>query len=190
MASPTRAGTLEQTRICRACHQTKLICEFRVRPDKPHLHRHQCLPCERFYKARWKAENPEAASSYKGTLEYKESQRRYMRRLRMEDPEKYRRLSRSYNLKSDYGITLEDYELIYSAQGGKCAICEESGKAYDATITGRGNVPGILVVDHDHKTGKIRELLCSRCNNALGWFKDDPVFLLKAVAYLRKHSGE
>lgn len=70
-----------------------------------------------------------------------------------------------------YGLTPEHYEALLSAQGGRCAICG-------------GRPTGNLHVDHDHNTGKVRGLLCGRCNPALGAFQDSPRILLAAVRYL------
>lgn len=77
-----------------------------------------------------------------------------------------------------FGISLEDYDLKLEEQKGVCAICGglcKSGKR--------------LAVDHDHKTGNIRDLLCGNCNGGLGKFQDNPELLIKAADYLRKHSG-
>lgn len=62
-------------------------------------------------------------------------------------------------------------------QGGKCALCEEQ------CLTERE-----LAIDHCHKTGKIRGLLCNRCNMALGAFQDNPLLLEKAIYYLTNKS--
>ena len=79
-----------------------------------------------------------------------------------------------------YGITLEQYYEILDDQLGKCAICH-------ATCSGmRKGVPRLyFCVDHDHKTGKIRGLLCLGCNKILGAFNDDPELFIKAMYYLR-----
>lgn len=60
-------------------------------------------------------------------------------------------------------------------QGGVCAICGGKDKNFR------------LAVDHCHQTGKIRGLLCSACNKAIGGFKDSPMLLIKAMRYLHKH---
>ena len=65
------------------------------------------------------------------------------------------------------------YNAMWLAQDGKCAIC-------------RLVCIKSLAVDHCHKTGKIRGLLCMRCNTALGMFKDDPSLLLRAIEYLKQ----
>ena len=73
-----------------------------------------------------------------------------------------------------YGITAEEYQAIYEAQGGKCAICQRA--------TGRNKK---LSVDHDHKTGEVRGLLCTPCNrDVLGHLRDSVAALLRAVRYL------
>jgi hypothetical protein len=79
-----------------------------------------------------------------------------------------------------YGLSVEDYSRMLASQGGVCKLC--------------GSPPGTgrqkrLHVDHDHKTGKVRGLLCDHCNHALGKMKDDPVLLRKAAAYLEARHG-
>ena len=77
-----------------------------------------------------------------------------------------------------YGLTLDEYAAMFLAQNGVCAICGQSES--------RSNQygPNSLAVDHNHETGELRGLLCSRCNVALGLFKDDENLLLSALAYL------
>lgn len=70
-----------------------------------------------------------------------------------------------------YVMYNDEYHKMYMKQYGVCAICEE-----EATH-----------VDHSHKTGKIRGLLCNRCNLGLGLFRDDHVLLSLAAQYLRIH---
>lgn len=82
-------------------------------------------------------------------------------------------------LKRYYNITLEEYDQMVGIQGGKCAIC--GGKNPNGKR---------LHVDHNHKTGKIRGLLCFECNTALGNMKDDIDILNKAITYLRERSGD
>ena len=90
---------------------------------------------------------------------------------------------RRTHLKTTYGLTLEDYEEMLSKQDGKCAICQVS---QDISIDRRGRVKSTLYIDHCHKTGKVRGLLCSLCNNGLGNFRDSDELLNKAVEYLKK----
>ena len=77
-------------------------------------------------------------------------------------------------LKIQYGITLEQYKQLMSEQHGQCAICSRtSGKRK-------------LAVDHDHKSNKVRGLLCHTCNSALGLFYENVSFLQNAISYLQR----
>lgn len=87
--------------------------------------------------------------------------------------------SKRYNF-SRYGITQEQFEEMFEAQGGVCAICGS------AATPGIGPASQRLHVDHDHRTGKVRALLCNNCNRGLGYLQDDYELLLKAVAYLKE----
>lgn len=89
-------------------------------------------------------------------------------------------------LKLRYGITPERYEEMWSAQNGKCAICgnEETAINYNTKKVQK------LAVDHCHKTGKVRELLCQDCNRGIAKFKEDPTILQKAIEYIIKHQTE
>lgn len=80
---------------------------------------------------------------------------------------------------ASYGITKETYVQKFKDQQGLCAICK---KPWEGNV---GNPD--LVVDHDHASGKIRDLLCPHCNHLLGHAFDSPKILLSAAAYLTKH---
>lgn len=85
-----------------------------------------------------------------------------------------------YRIKTTYGITPEDYYKLFKSQNGRCAICGQI-----ETIRNRGNNISRLSIDHDHKTGKIRGLLCHACNRGLSCFKDNSFRLIKAIKYLK-----
>lgn len=78
-----------------------------------------------------------------------------------------------------YKITPEQYQYMYDLQNGVCLICAQ-------TTEGRGKAKNRLAVDHNHTTGKIRGLLCSHCNTALGLFRDNVSLLQSAVMYLQE----
>jgi hypothetical protein len=82
---------------------------------------------------------------------------------------------RKVSLKKKYGITVDEYNLKLEAQQHKCAVCGgvDNNKS--------------LAVDHCHKTGKIRDLLCMSCNLVLGKVNDSPELLIKLANYLTKH---
>lgn len=80
-----------------------------------------------------------------------------------------------------YGLTAADYHRMLAQQGGGCAICARA----DA-----GGRPGARFhVDHCHRTGRVRGLLCSNCNTGIGKFADDPGRLERAALYLRTPNG-
>ena len=76
----------------------------------------------------------------------------------------------------NYKIRPADYWRMHEDQSGRCALCSEPERGKR----------GMLHVDHDHATGRVRGLLCHHCNVALGHFRDDPVRLQAAIAYLSR----
>jgi len=88
----------------------------------------------------------------------------------------YNESNRAYKLKYSYGISEEDYDAMLSYQNGVCAICD------GVNPSGRR-----LAVDHCHTTGKVRGLLCSKCNTLLGHAGDDVDILTKSISYLAVH---
>ncbi|KQO05064.1 hypothetical protein ASF06_18645 [Agreia sp. Leaf244] len=80
---------------------------------------------------------------------------------------------RRRRLRERYKLTTEEFDELRESQAGRCAIC---GKE-DSSESG-------LVVDHDHRTGRVRGLLCNGCNVGLGFLQDDHEVLTAAAAYL------
>jgi Recombination endonuclease VII len=85
--------------------------------------------------------------------------------------------------KRNYGINDAILKQMKEDQNNCCAICGSKG-----FFINKNNSTELLAVDHDHNTGKVRELLCHNCNRGLGLFQDNFVLLKKAAAYLQKHS--
>jgi len=77
---------------------------------------------------------------------------------------------RQYHLRRRYGIGQADFDEMLAEQRGRCAIC---------------GAPDPRHVDHDHRTGWVRGILCFNCNGGLGQFRDNPVFLAEAITYLK-----
>jgi hypothetical protein len=94
--------------------------------------------------------------------------------------------AKGHGLRYAYGISLEEYDRMYHAQGGKCALCGAHGSSYDQA---RGRTD-TLAVDHCHNSKAVRELLCMHCNRGIGCFKDSPELLEKAIQYLKKHAAK
>lgn len=75
-----------------------------------------------------------------------------------------------YKRRRQYGITDAEYKRMREEQGDRCAICGKDRP---------------LVVDHCHDTGKVRGLLCNKCNSAIGYLGDDPTVIERAATYVR-----
>lgn len=82
---------------------------------------------------------------------------------------------KDYDLRRVYGISLEDYGAMLEAQGGVCRICRKE------CASGMR-----LAVDHCHQTGRVRGLLCGKCNTGIGQFSHDLALLKSAIAYLEE----
>jgi hypothetical protein len=86
--------------------------------------------------------------------------------------------SKDWSLRNNYGITLADFDRMLADQNNSCKICETS---FDKPELGIGDRP---CVDHDHKTGKIRGILCNACNRGIGYLKDSVRIIENAKDYL------
>ena len=84
-----------------------------------------------------------------------------------------------YFLKAKYGITPERYCEMFEAQGGVCAICKRCERRRTSSTR--------LAVDHDHETGRVRGLLCTTCNTAIGMLDDNLDLVTALFAYLEGH---
>lgn len=103
----------------------------------------------------------------------------YARAYRAANPELYR----EQYLKKKFGKDLGWYRETLESQDGVCAICKK-----EETATGRlTGMPRAYAVDHCHTTGKVRGLLCSKCNTGIGSLGDDVSRLRSAIAYLERH---
>lgn len=150
-------------------HYQRMKTEMRLKHGAPEGHSKECAKCSEI--------KPFADFSiHSGTADGRRPECRachatYHRESRRDNPDRHRK----YEAKSNYGITPELYDKMLEEHEHRCAICgsREGGKFKT------------LNIDHCHNTGKIRGLLCHLCNRGLGLFKDDPVLLEKAIAYLR-----
>lgn len=132
-----------------------------------------CLACralrqEKFknshpgYATRWSAENSETPSRAAWREEYRRNGKQ-----------------RAKDLVRIYGITPAQYDEMLAAQGGKCCICRRAKPGH--------NRINHFMVDHDHKTGSVRGLLCASCNMRLGWFEK---YAPSIDSYLSAHRSE
>jgi len=187
------------TRICCRCKVEKPLEQFVKNKNKKHGRGHACLECHNSYRRKWDAEHPtESAtveekicsmcetvkpasefhrnrSSWTGlAARCKDCQANVSRGWYQQNKGRANKRMRSNALMRQYGLTEIEYDRILESQGGGCAICE--------AVSGNGDKR--LSVDHDHQTGAVRGILCDPCNNALGFFRDDPSLLARAIQYL------
>lgn len=139
--------------------------------DRPSPRAKFCVPCskKRANEAayRWQKRNPDRFRVM-GTARAK--------RWRAANPEEAKRRQKAVMLKAKYGITLAQFNALMTAQNSCCAIC---GTPF-ASLNSKQ-----VHVDHSHKTGKVRSILCHHCNTGLGAFREQTVLLRKAITYLR-----
>lgn len=118
-------------------------------------------------KRRTRAENP---------LPHRQDALKAQKKFRENNPEEYKTYQLDWHRKKSYGISAENYAGMLEEQGGVCQICRKTN------ADGRR-----LSVDHNHETGVIRGLLCTKCNLGLGYFNDSSNTLEDALLYLREH---
>jgi hypothetical protein len=144
------------------------------------------------YQKQWKINNPEKNKErgrryYSNNKEKRKKQARdsYLKHIekrveknnqwRNNNRDKIKSYSRINGLKNKFNITLDQYNEIFNKQNGCCMICEKPQSEF----------PKALCVDHNHQTGKIRGLLCDKCNKGIGFLNDDINILLNAIQYLK-----
>jgi len=123
----------------------------------------------------WK--DPEQAKAYRREkARQMRADPEFMNKVRKNKRELYAPRYRFKIIEKKYGITEDQYNEIWIEQCGRCAICkkheQELGK--------------VLYIDHCHSTGKVRGLLCQKCNTGIGLLFDDKEILLNAIKYLEK----
>lgn len=144
-----------KTAVCSVCGPTDIY----IRPGTT---RRECGTKRRADKRNYVLRNPLTETQRAARREW---QRKY------QATDRGRAYQQDYQRMYLYGITQDDFNQMWSDQGGKCAICHEAHE--------------MLVTDHCHATGRVRGLLCRNCNFGLGHFRDDPASLLRAIEYLR-----
>jgi hypothetical protein len=118
--------------------------------------------------------------------------REYARKKRAANPEKHKEYTKTHrknfpdaererHLKRKFNITISEYDAMLVAQNNVCAICLQPETRIKDGVLYR------LAVDHNHITGKIRELLCFKCNSTLGKIETNGISLDAIAAYIKRH---
>ena len=148
-----------KAKFCNKCGKTKSLSKFTKDSKKHDGYRSGCTDCRNKRRRENRKKNPEKFKKYERHPNNKFKQWKAL-------------------LKREYGITSCQYNKMFSEQNGKCKIC----KKVENHKTKR-----LLTVDHCHTTGKVRGLLCHRCNCALGLLYDNQELLKKSIEYLKEN---
>lgn len=144
-------------RICNACGQRKSVDLFYVNRNRSDGRCTICKSCSNIKHAEWCRSNQKRASELKKASEAKK-------------PEQYAQMKRIGHWRRKYGLSAADVSERISNQKGQCPICFHPLKKF--------------FIDHDHKTGKIRGILCPGCNTAIGLLHESKECFLRAFSYL------
>lgn len=159
---------------CTKCGVEKPLSEFNKRKNRPIGFSSACKPCinssqdpekRKLSWKKWREANPEKRKASKAAWD-------------KANPEKRKLNSYKARLKK-YNLSIEQYENMLAQQHGCCAICGDLLDKAEKTH-----------IDHNHKTNKVRGILCHGCNTSLGGFKDSIDILKSAQMYLEKYNQE
>lgn len=149
-------------------------CSFQNKKNYRKKHKEKNIERSR----QWRLNNPERYKlKQKEYAKNNKDNRKISKKIwRDKNPDKVK----NSKIKRVYGITIEKYNEMLVEQNGLCKICKKP------EITKLKNKINGLAIDHCHKTGKIRSLLCLKCNSALGKFNDSIDLLQEAINYLKE----
>jgi hypothetical protein len=161
---------MNTTKICCKCKQCKPLEEFTRDKKNKDGRTYDCKACRSVIYKQWMADNPEKvkATRDKNWAYRKDYYQRPEQKL------KYRKRF----IEKKYGISYDEYEKMVDEQGNVCYICNRPEPQERNEH---------LAVDHNHKTGKVRGLLCSRCNRVIGLLEEDLQLIEKLKNYIKKH---
>lgn len=129
----------------------------------------------RAYNKQWEADNRQHRNAYQRNRLRQDPQpnRDRVRKWIADNPTKFR----EGQLMRNFGLTVAQYQAMWSAQGGLCKSCK-------IEMLDHGQKRNSVAIDHCHNSGIVRGLLCSHCNKGIGHFDDDPAKLRAAADYL------
>jgi hypothetical protein len=171
---------LVETKLCNICGEEKPISEYFVNRSSQGGRSRYCKLCLsiRQKKNRSKEEYKLRRKAYESSPEGRVKAIARKKAMFARRPE----LIRNGNLKRRFGLSHLEYDEMFRAQDGLCAICK-----LPETFIGKGGDVIRLAVDHDHETGKVRALLCRSCNIKLGVIENDMNFVALAIEYRNYH---
>lgn len=189
-------------KTCSKCKVNKPLTDFSFHRRYKDGYQHSCKICVNNYHKKYYAENKDKINgqSKKYHAENKDKRNEQKKEYRAGNKDKIKEQWKKYyagnkdkvkerskkyylrggkqkirsaSLKRRYNITSEEYDIMYIAQNGQCSICSIKLEK--------------LVVDHDHKTGVVRKLLCPSCNLAIGHLREDTHIVKAVLKYLEEY---
>lgn len=175
---------LEDTKTCSKCGETKPLDLF-LKSSKTERYLSCCKDCNRkmsreYYQKRM-ISDPEGTKEMWKQHRERQKLRGYKRPRNKEYNREY---MRKYKKKEKYGLTQKEYIVLLELQNGVCALC---GKP--ETVKNNQGELRALAIDHDHATGKVRGLLCMRCNTNLAVLENKS-FVSAVQTYLSRDSRQ
>lgn len=149
-------------KTCNKCGVLKPVSDFYKDRAMNDGHSSICKTCKTATVYKWRKENKPKYNALAA-------------KWRDKNPDK----QHATDIKRIYGLSIERYNEMLTEQGCKCKICS---KPHDPSLK-----RGRLYVDHCHKSGEVRGLICGACNSAIGLFNDDVDLIARAIAYVKKH---
>lgn len=150
-----------ETKICARCKQEKPLDQFCKNSQQRDGHNVYCKSCQKIINKKWRDNNPEYFKAY--SKNYNDNNKLYIA---------------NKSMINNHGISIEQKSAILKNQNNKCAIC---GK--NIGLLGRDSH-----IDHNHETGKVRAVLCQRCNHLIGDCLESVDILNNAINYLKLHN--
>lgn len=163
---------------CSKCGIVKEVGSFGRHSQAKDGLRHWCKECNNAAKrADYAAHQERYRQYYEDNYEHRSKIKRVWRN---QNPDNVK-AARNRHLVSKYGITLDEYKVMFDKNDGRCYSCGE----IETVIDSRSHKVRCLQVDHCHDTGRVRGLLCTRCNLALGYLLNDPAKIERLLKYAR-----
>lgn len=170
-------------KICSSCKTAKQLDLFSSSRDELDGYAHACISCNRNRGRKYRMRNKDKIRARSAI--FRNANREHVLKQKREYDKIYRSrpgyplADRFRNIKQKYGLTAFDYNRLLASQEAKCAICNTS-------LNDLGKKR--MVIDHCHKTKKVRGLLCTTCNLGIGYSKESVDILQNMIAYLQKHN--
>jgi hypothetical protein len=144
-------------------------------PDRVRAARGLCNPCYQRFRKGKAPELQAIIDQYEAEKDKRIAERSHRQRKCANEKRRGDKW-RAHTLWHRYSLTIEDYDRMLSEQGGACYICKEAS-------------PRRLEVDHCHKSGQVRRLLCTRCNTIVGIVESEKSRLFEAQRYVAEHAS-